>query len=412
MGLPKIGLSLIGASTISSITLKCIQKHFHGWQNNTRLFAIVAFTTSCAWVVTLTQTEVFVEHIPWLVVLVGMAFAWLVVLLPAGPVQASFNFVHLTQESDLSLKHWLSMTYSTFSLVLVLMLFQIKNHPWHPLESRQFIDIQLTSFADFQDKKELLPSTEPHASLRKRQGSLVDQTFDARSISQLSQEPKLSRTQNRSKGTAYHSVPLQLPTAKKPQHIANEDPVFVVSEQPKPKDSGLLGRAIAWPVKTTFVSHNMAYPHVPAGAPIQIEEVAPAKLLEVTDNDGDSGNEVWQAGGRSQGGKGARSLLANYLKELHKRLKRAWSPPAGTSSGKAEILFRLRRDGQLCSIKLASSSGDPAVDQSALGAISACAPYAQLPGEYTQEYLDLRYTFNYTADELKAVENVSVNAIE
>ena len=66
----------------------------------------------------------------------------------------------------------------------------------------------------------------------------------------------------------------------------------------------------------------------------------------------------------------------------------------------------------MCSIKLATSSGDPAVDESALSAISNCAPYSQLPSEYPQEFLDLRYTFNYTADELKAVDTLTVNTTE
>ena len=309
----------------------------------------------------------------------------------------------------------MALTFSAFSLAALILLLQIKTQPWHPLTSRQVIDIQLTSFADYQDKKELLPATEPRPTLRKRHGSPVEQTSDTRNDSSSSRIVRLATAK------ASSIVPRPLANSVRqsqsitPKRVRSDEPIFVLSDEQRPKNllpQPTAFKAMAWPARTTFVSHNLVNAAPVSGAPIQIEEVAPAKLLEVTDNDGDGGTDVWQAGGRSQGGKGARSLLANYLKELHKRLKRAWSPPTGTSSGKAEILFRLRKDGQLCSIKLATSSGDPAVDESALSAISNCAPYSQLPSEYPQEFLDLRYTFNYTADELKAVDTLTVNTTE
>ncbi|PWU03466.1 MAG: hypothetical protein C5B53_00430 [Candidatus Melainabacteria bacterium] len=404
-----------GVGTISSITLNGILKRLTNWQDNTRLFVAAAFLTNCFWILALAQTSFSLEYIPWLVALTGVAFTWLIVLLPAKPSPASFAFLQVRQDRGLSLSDWMALTYSAFSLAAVLLLLQIHRQAWHPLKSRQVIDIQFTSFLDYQDKKELLPATEPRPTLRKRHGSTVEQTTDARNVPSPSHAIQLARPKVSTIAARELGDSVKQTNNNSLRRVRQDEPVFVISDQPKPKN--LLSqpaafKTIAWPTRTTFLSHNVVHAAPAGGDPIQIEEVAPAKLLEVTDNDGDGGAEVWQAGGRSQGGKGARSLLANYLKELHKRLKRAWSPPIGTSSGRAEILFRLKRDGQLCSIKLATSSGDPAVDDSAMTAISTCAPYAHLPAEYPQEYLDLRYTFNYTADELKAVDALTVNSTE
>src|SRR5262249_60732732 len=57
-----------------------------------------------------------------------------------------------------------------------------------------------------------------------------------------------------------------------------------------------------------------------------MEEVAPPELVELVDNEGDSGVDVWQAGGRSTGGKGGHSELTLYLKEPNPRIKTAQSP--------------------------------------------------------------------------------------
>src|SRR5262249_8816145 len=73
---------------------------------------------------------------------------------------------------------------------------------------------------------------------------------------------------------------------------------------------------------------------------MQLEEVAPLAMTEVKDNDGDNSVELWQDGGRSRGGTGATSSLAEYLKELHKKLKRTWSPPPGPVRH-IKVLFRL-----------------------------------------------------------------------
>lgn len=123
-------------------------------------------------------------------------------------------------------------------------------------------------------------------------------------------------------------------------------------------------------------------------------------MVEMTDTEGENrAQELYQSGGRSAGGKGAKNNMSLYLKELHRRIKRAWRPPGGESRT-AEILFRLKRTGQLASMKLTRSSGNNELDDAAMVAIAGCAPFKTLPQEYPSDYLDLLYTFNYSVDSL------------
>lgn len=367
------------------------------------------------------------DYFPWALVSISAAYTCLAVLLPGKRQRSTYSIARIRDDNNFTLNDSLAVTYSVFSLLAAVLIIQFKECIYHPLSSRQFIDIELTSLADFQDHKDLLPSTEPKPSLRRRRSQ---ETLNQPLAPLSNRNEQLGRTAR---------VPAQIPpTARpispKPTQPANPpavvarrepsenhakrtpviEPLFVVSEQPrqKPLKGWQTQTDFSLPAKATLAMARTPSQQSPSTQSMEMEEVAPAKLLEVTDNDGDAGNDLWQAGGRSNGGKGARFILANYLRELHRRLKHAWSPPAETTSGKTEILFRLRKDGTLCSIKLETASKDAGIDKSAINAISSCAPFPHLPGEYSQEFLDLRYTFNYTADELKPVEDLTINATE
>lgn len=133
-----------------------------------------------------------------------------------------------------------------------------------------------------------------------------------------------------------------------------------------------------------------------------ISEVEPPELVELIENDGDKdAMHIFQPGGQSSGGKGAENDLSQYLKTLHKLIKSSWSPPQGTSR-QTEVLFRLKRDGRLASIKITKSSQDQIIDESAIRAVVAAARNLKpLPKEYAAAYLDIAYTFRYNVNELK-----------
>jgi TonB family protein len=249
--------------------------------------------------------------------------------------------------------------------------------PVEPDRTKQAIDIEFVSPTDFRNRNDLLPSTQPKPSLGKRM-SPAKETFVASAAVSLKQtDLQQSKPQYRE---FKYTINCQPSTSMDPLNSLARTPSKLKSkmEQPavKPKES---------------LSPQM-----------ELEEVAPFAMTEVKDNEGDNSLEVWQNGGRSDEGFGAPSSLANYLKELHKKLKHTWSPPPGPAHH-IKVLFRLSSDGCVISIKLISSSGDTDADNSALEAVNKASPFGKFPKDYPNRYLDLAYTFNYSADELNEV---------
>jgi TonB family protein len=173
------------------------------------------------------------------------------------------------------------------------------------------------------------------------------------------------------------------------------EPAFVVRQQPSPEPASQ-DKKVAKTVK----------PKVEATQPV-LEEVAPAQLLEMTEQN-DKASEVSQTGGHSRGGTGSQTLLVSYLRDVHRRIKHAWTPGVDDITGSAQIMFRIRKNGRLVSMKLMRSSGESDTDDSAMHAITACAPFKPLPAEFTADYLDLLYTFNYKVDQLSEVPHAEL----
>jgi len=396
--------------------------------------ALLVISISLVWLSVLANTGLPPAVMPW--------FVTLCIIVCLGAISGIDNFFQgrnramqlelpVRHEEGDGLKNWLAISYLSAASLLLLLLAQVPLDSFRkPVTFRQVVDIQLTSFADSVNQNELLPSTEPKQSQKKRSGEqadVINQENNPSMASKNRKEVRAPRNINAQKGgvkapesRSEVSVPKQpgrVPVTKSGIRPPTQ-PAFFIAQKPPPdaaqENSQSVPKNFPWrqysslpqPVEiqpfgarvqnaSTAKASNVA-------AAIDFEEVQPPQLLEITDNDGEVGAELWQAGGRSSGGKGAPSSLVAYLKEIHKKLKRTWTPPSG-SSRHAQILFRLRRDGSTATVKLILSSGDPEVDRSALKAIQAAAPFGSLPKDYLPEYLDVRYVFNYRADELREV---------
>jgi len=382
-----------------------------------RAVAISVVAISFVWLLALSRTGLPSLLVPWFVIF-WFVFTWgITSAFAADRIIAPFRLNIRIDEPD-RLRNWLGISYLAGSVLFFMMLAKVPFEPFHTAHTtRQVVDIQLVSNADFEDRHEILPSTEEKPTLRKRNGDPQEVIDPANQSHVPAKEAVRSKSHQPQKSAPVIAKVDKQPPPKKVTPKQQADPQFFIAQekpeapaQPKPS----LPKNFPWPqysssfqvkdvreygAKVTMVSTpKVAY----SSAPIEVEEVHPPQLLEVTDNDGDTGAELWQMGGRSKGGKGAPSALATYLKEMHKKLKKTWSPPSGTSR-RAQVLFRLRRDGSTACVKLAASSGDKIVDQSALQAIAAAAPFGNLPKDYLADYLDVLYTFNYRADELSEV---------
>src|SRR5205823_2778325 len=99
---------------------------------------------------------------------------------------------------------------------------------------------------------------------------------------------------------------------------------------------------------------------------------------------------------------GANNDISDYLKDLHRRIKNAWSPPRGQPRT-ARVLFRIKKDGGLSLIRITLSSGDPDTDQAAIQAVRQAAN-RKLPEQFSAEFLDVQYTFSYNLDQIQEVQ--------
>ncbi len=374
--------------------------------------ALLMVAISLIWLSILAKTGLPPLLVPWFIVF------WLGFLLGIknffqGKDKALPPELPVRREEPDDLKNWLAFSYLSASSLVLFLLASVPLDSIHkPVTFRQVVDIQLTSFADYVNQNELLPSTEQKQSQKKRTGETQDMVNQENDPSLPSKNRKPARRPSRRPYCRGMALPCPLPDPKD-----YRQPTFFIAQKPLPEAAvqqrQIVPQNFPWRQYTAATQPVEMQPFgarvqtVSAAKPtnatvIDFEEVQPPQLLEITDNEGEIGAELWQAGGRTSGGKGAPSSLVAYLKEMHKKLKRTWTPSA-TSSRRAQILFRLRRDGTTATVKLIVSSGDPAVDQSALKAIQAATPFGRLPEDYLPEYLDVRYVFNYRADELTEV---------
>jgi TonB family protein len=66
--------------------------------------------------------------------------------------------------------------------------------------------------------------------------------------------------------------------------------------------------------------------------------------------------------------------------------------------GKVSIEFAILKDGRVAGMKLAAGSGDVALDRAAWGGVTASNPFPPLPGEFSGQYLALRFHFYYNPE--------------
>ena len=72
--------------------------------------------------------------------------------------------------------------------------------------------------------------------------------------------------------------------------------------------------------------------------------------------------------------------------------------PPIMKKGKLSIEFAILKDGKVAGMKLATGSGDVALDRAAWGGITASNPFPPLPQEFGGQYLYLRFNFFYNPD--------------
>jgi TonB family protein len=386
---------------------------------------LLTSATSITWIAVFVYNGVAGISLPWSITLSCVAF-WALATTRRQSQTHAFAAARIGTPEEGRFARYFSKTYLSVSLLLFAWLFAHGFKVTAPVVSqRQFIDIELTSFADFKDNNALTASTEEKDSNRKRSGSTDKISMtppvvqpDSRAATRTSQ-----KTEEAGKRALQPAAPKKITAAPtemvlkgvQVQSAVTAMDAEIAAQQQKAETKARLIAQVKLPSGWKSVQADQTYTRQSNISPgvkseqsrannesMFMEESSPVELFEVVDNEGDAGLEIFQSGGRSSGGKGAPSTLQDYLKQLHKRIKRAWSPPNGDPRV-AQILFRITKDGKLKQIRLIRSSGSSDCDESAMNAIAACAPFKGLPADFAADSLDIKYTFNYKIDSLSEV---------
>lgn len=102
------------------------------------------------------------------------------------------------------------------------------------------------------------------------------------------------------------------------------------------------------------------------------------------------------------------SEFAPYLAEVKRRIIRLWRYPAYARNigltGELVLVFSISWDGNLTEVRVRESSGISILDEAAVDAVKAAAPYGRFPSNLTFRQLNIIANFEYVAKGASARE--------
>lgn len=86
--------------------------------------------------------------------------------------------------------------------------------------------------------------------------------------------------------------------------------------------------------------------------------------------------------------------FSSYLAKMKKTIQGKWQPPKGLENRRVRVMYTILRNGQITNASVIETSGDEAVDQTALEALKAASPLDPLPLGAPKS-VQLRYLFDW-----------------
>ncbi|BAY48970.1 TonB family protein [Scytonema sp. HK-05] len=86
--------------------------------------------------------------------------------------------------------------------------------------------------------------------------------------------------------------------------------------------------------------------------------------------------------------------MGAYLQQLQEQVRQHWIPGLTQSSRRTVLHFTVSRAGLVSNIRIAQTSGLSMTDEAAVNAVKQAVPFAPLPTAYTQNYINIQFTFN------------------
>jgi TonB family protein len=86
--------------------------------------------------------------------------------------------------------------------------------------------------------------------------------------------------------------------------------------------------------------------------------------------------------------------FSSYMTKMKSDIQKNWKPPKGLESRRLVAVFTIARDGRILNPSIVEGSGVPALDKSALDALSAASPLDPLPPGSPRS-VDIKYKFDW-----------------
>lgn len=87
--------------------------------------------------------------------------------------------------------------------------------------------------------------------------------------------------------------------------------------------------------------------------------------------------------------------FSGYMADLREKIQRSWFPPECLErDGHALVKFSVTRAGDIHSVEIIESSGNPVYDESALEALRKASPLAHFPANTSRGSLTIEYSFD------------------
>lgn len=103
---------------------------------------------------------------------------------------------------------------------------------------------------------------------------------------------------------------------------------------------------------------------------------------------------------QNQASKGSASPeFQPYLEEMHRQISGKWQPPAVNKDSEVILRFTIKKNGYVVDEQIAQSSGDKAVDESALEALRKASPLPPLPLSFPKDSVTVNFNFTVRANE-------------
>ncbi len=113
---------------------------------------------------------------------------------------------------------------------------------------------------------------------------------------------------------------------------------------------------------------------------------------------GAGNNNAPQAQGQNSQGS-ASPEFQPYLEEMHKQISGKWQPPAVNKDSEVILKFTILKNGHIIDEEVAQSSGDKAVDESALTALRKASPLPPLPLSFPRDKVTVNFNFTVKANQ-------------